>query len=131
MDLLMLVFIALWSKRSQCLCVWICAAEAGWSFKAPLDFLERYLVAKRAVENKLLTTSNVRAVIMRPSLIWTWNRPQALLSVIPFYIGYFAGIPIIDRPVLIDDLADAIIKSIFDESVYGIKSFKEIDELAK
>jgi len=30
--------------------VFVSAAEAKWDFKAPVDFLEEYLVAKRAVE---------------------------------------------------------------------------------
>lgn len=72
--------------------VFISAAEAGWTFKAPVDFLERYLLAKRSVEKRLLEQSPiVRAVVMRPSLIWTWDRPQGLLSVIPFYIGSKIG----------------------------------------
>ena len=53
--------------------VFVSAAEAGWTFKAPVKFLERYLVAKRAVENKLLTSAPyIRPIILRPSLIYTY-----------------------------------------------------------
>ena len=113
--------------------VFVSAAEAGWTFRSPLPFLERYLEAKRAVEAELLgkqggipsstgTQSGsrsgsgsgpsstslsegadggspplLRGTILRPSLIWTWERPQALLSVLPFYIANALGVPFVDR----------------------------------
>lgn len=85
--------------------VFVSAAEAGWTFTAPVPFLERYLIAKRAVEAELLGTSGaeaspdslLRGVVLRPSLIWTWERPQALLSVLPFYIANSLGLSFVDR----------------------------------
>ena len=92
--------------------VFVSAAEAGWTFEAPVPFLERYLIAKRAVEAELLTPADamasaarsalddsllLRGVVLRPSLIWTWERPQALLSVLPFYVANALGLPFIDR----------------------------------
>jgi len=111
--------------------VFISAAEAGWTFPAPVNWLERYLIAKRAVESKLLDSKFLRPVIMRPSLIWTWEKPIALLSVVPFYIGNKIGIPIVDRPVLVESLVDAIIASIEDSSVRGVQRYMEIDKLSK
>lgn len=97
--------------------MFVSAAEAGWTFQAPVPFLEKYLTAKRAVENKLLAFipnngqnnilgkssyslvvvvssvyvycvgKGLRPVIMRPSLVWTTEKPEALVSVVPFYIG--------------------------------------------
>ena len=153
--------------------IFISAAEAGWTLPAPVDFLERYLIAKRSVEKKLLAFSNdhakstvgnqkksmntsnryrnnnnsssgdsnsnrsnsddsdetvvkLRPVIFRPSLIWTWKRPTALLSVIPFYIGSRIGLPFVDRPVTVENLIDAMIYSI-DSNVEGIMKFNDID----
>ena len=64
------------------------AAEAGWpdmgggSFVennlAP-DFLKRYLAAKRAVEERLMSSEPLlRPVIVRPSLIYTMDKPASL-----------------------------------------------------
>ena len=159
--------------------IFISAAEAGWTLPAPVDFLERYLTAKRSVEKKLLAFSNhtkstidnssssdrketnsinssvdsindddnrsnsngdqiqnedidetvvkLRPVIFRPSLIWTWKRPTALVSVIPFYIGSRIGLPFVDRPVTVENLVDAMIYSIEDSKVEGIMKFNDID----
>ena len=102
----------------------------GWDFPAPVDFLERYLTAKRAVENKLVE-SDVRSVVLRPSLIWTKEKPAALVSVIPFYILNKLGVPIIDRPMDLDILSKAAIQSVEDETVEGVKRYSEMDNLCE
>ena len=110
--------------------VFISAAEAGWTIASPVDFLERYLRAKRAVESHLLGSS-LRPVVFRPSIIWTKERPQGLLSAIPFYIANKIGIPFIDRPVRVDALAQAILRSMFeDETVRGLQNYRSIDRLS-
>jgi NAD dependent epimerase/dehydratase family len=64
--------------------VFISAAEAAWTRDSllegtPLDFLRRYLVAKRAAEERLLgDTLNLRATVLRPSLLWTRERLGAI-----------------------------------------------------
>jgi nucleoside-diphosphate-sugar epimerase len=110
--------------------LFVSAAEAGWTFDAPVDWLQRYLIAKRAVEGKLLAESGLRPVIFRPSLIWTWDKPAALFSVVPFYIGSKVGLPFVDRPVQVGTLVDAMIASVQDPSERGIKNFKDMDRLA-
>lgn len=122
--------------------IFVSAAEAGWTCKAPVSWLERYLIAKRAVEQKLLsmnsiatsgdTNSNsfIRSVIFRPSLIWTWKRPSALLSVVPFYIGSQLGLPFVDRPVKVESLVNAMVTAIQEDTVVGIKRYKDIDRLS-
>ena len=63
----------------------VSAAEAGWPevpFGETVDglaprWLNRYLVAKRAVESRLGESSEkgwIREVIYRPSLIWDWTK---------------------------------------------------------
>ena len=109
--------------------IFISAAEAGWTFKAPVDFLERYLIAKRAVEKKALTNKLLRSVILRPSLIWTLEKPAALISVIPFFIGNFIGLSFVDKPVLLSTLVDAALVSLLDKNINGILRFKEMEQL--
>jgi hypothetical protein len=122
--------------------LFVSAAEAGWTFKAPVDFLERYLVAKRAVETKLLSLippSNnnnqkitIRPVIFRPSLIWSSQRPQSFLSVLPFFVGYFLRFSFVDRPVTVEALTSAMVTAIEqeDQEIIGIQRFPEIDRLS-
>lgn len=110
--------------------VFISAAEAGWTLPAPAEWLERYLVAKRAVEARLLSSASVRPVIFRPSLIWTWERPQALLSVIPFIIGS-KFLPFVDKPVTLEALAAAMIRTIADDTSRGIYRCEAIEQLSK
>eukprot|EP01038_Epipyxis_sp_PR26KG_P011834 gene11834-15836_t len=108
--------------------IFVSAAEAGWTFRTPVAWLEKYLAAKRSVENKLLGLGNVlRPVIFRPSLIWTWDRPQAIASVIPLYIGSYIGLPFVDKPVMVDTLVNAILISVIDVNERGIKRFPEME----
>ncbi len=62
----------------------VSAAEARWTFDGafqgtPLEWLRRYLIAKRAVEDALLNQytadGRIRPIIVRPSLVWTWSKP--------------------------------------------------------
>lgn len=115
------------------------AAEAGWPdvpggkqverFLAP-DWLKRYLVAKRAVENKLNKSSPpLRPVIVRPSLIFSLDRPASYVPVGAFFVGNRVGLPFVDRPVTVQSLANAIVRSISRESVRGVQRYKDIDQL--
>ena len=64
----------------------VSAAEAGWpdmaggslvEEKFAPDWLKRYLIAKRAVEDKLgdiETSKIIKSAIYRPSLIWDWTK---------------------------------------------------------
>ena len=99
-----------------------------------MEWLSKYLDAKRSVERELLEASRdiVRPVIFRPSLIWQVERPQAILSVLPFYIGSAMNIPFIDRPVLLSSLVKAMVTSLRDETktITGIQRFNDIDRLS-
>ena len=111
--------------------IFISAAEAGWTVRPPIDWLSRYLDAKQAVERELKQSRDkLRPVIFRPSLIWSMERPQALLSVAPFYVGSILGLPFVDRPVLVQSLVAAIIESCSNQDVSGLQRYKEIDLLA-
>eukprot|EP00854_Cymbomonas_tetramitiformis_P003816 gene3815-4769_t len=95
--------------------VFVSAAEAGWSWKAPVAWLEEYLIAKRAVEAELLDNGAkgaLRPIILRPSLVWTPERAPSIPPVAAFYLGNLLGIPGVDRPVMVDVLAGAALQAI-------------------
>jgi hypothetical protein len=115
------------------------AAEAGWPdvpggkqverFLAP-DWLKRYLAAKRAVEGKLKESSPpLRSVIVRPSLIYSLDRPASYVPVGAFFVGNRVGLPFVDRPVTVQSLANAIVRSISRPSITGVQRYKDIDDL--
>ena len=79
------------------------------TFRSPVGWMKKCLEAKLKVEAYIKSKRSLRGVIFRPSLLWTKSRPQALPSVIPFYIGSAIGLPFVDRPVLLEDLSNAIL----------------------
>lgn len=120
---------ALETQDNQCAFAFVSAAEVGWTIKTPVNWLNRYLDAKKAVEQRIETSSSLRGVVFRPSLIWTWDRPQALLSVLPFYIGHQVGLPFVDKPVMVETLVKAMVAAIGDPGVRGIKRYDDIEVL--
>lgn len=123
--------------------VFTSAAEAGWpdvpggpqveQFLAP-EWLRRYLQAKRAVEAKLMEMqeqSLLRPIIPRPSLIYSLDRPASYLPVGAFFVGNQVGLPFVDRPVTVQSLATAIVRSISQPSVSGVLRYPQIDELSQ
>ena len=132
--------------------VFTSAAEAGWpdvpggpqieEFLAP-EWLRRYLVAKRAVEEKLLrneqqgnqeppSSLRLRPIIPRPSLIYSLDRPASYLPVGAFFLGnQVLRLPFVDRPVTVQALSNAIVKAVSQEDVRGILRYPEIDELSR
>ena len=123
--------------------VFTSAAEAGWpdvtggsqieEFLAP-EWLKRYLVAKRAVESRLFddtdTKESLRPIVVRPSLIYSLDRPASYAPVGAFFVGNKLGLPFVDRPVTVQSLANAVVKSIAEGStVEGILRYPEIDSL--
>jgi hypothetical protein len=137
--------------------VFTSAAEAGWpdvpggpqieEFLAP-EWLRRYLVAKRAVEGKLLMITqqrnqdrpssssssplSLRPIIPRPSLIYSLDRPASYLPVGAFFLGnQVLRLPFVDRPVTVQALSNAIVKAIAQEDVSGILRYPQIDELSR
>ena len=114
--------------------VFVSAAEARWDFRAPVDWLEDYLVAKRAVERKLEdmnAAKALRASWLRPSLVYTMDKPAALPAVAAFALGNAVGIPFVDRPVTVDVLARAAVRALDDDSrASGALDFRQMERLA-
>ena len=119
------------------------AAEAGWPDvmggklieSVMPEFIKRYMIAKRAVENKLLSSSTsptniIRPIIVRPSLIYSKDQLASLPAVASFTILNQIGLPFVDRPVTLDALATAIVKSISDPTIRGIQRYPQIDALS-
>ena len=117
------------------------AAEAGWPEMAGGDFVEanlapewlkRYLVAKRAVEARLMDNQTLlRPVMFRPSLIFSFDRLTSLPPVGAFFVGNKIGLPFVDRPVTVQSLSAAVIKSFSSSNVRGVQRFMQIDELSQ
>ena len=95
------------------------------------DFMKRYLSAKRAVEEKLLNSELLRPVIVRPSLIYTMDRPASFLAVGAFFVGNKIGLPFVDQPVTVQSLANAMVRSISQKEVSGILRFREINAMSE
>lgn len=121
--------------------VFTSAAEAGWpdmgggtlveSYLAP-GWLKRYLEAKRTVEARLAENpSLIRAVIFRPSLIFSFDRFASLPPVGAFFVGNKLGLPFVDRPVTVQALSAAVIKSLSSDDVRGVQRYMQIDELSQ
>jgi len=113
--------------------VFVSAAEARWDFRAPVGWLEEYLVAKRAVESRLATLNEkrkLRASWLRPSLVYTLEKPAALPAVFAFALGNAVGIPFVDRPVTVDTLARAAVRALSDGKTSGCLDYREMERLA-
>jgi nucleoside-diphosphate-sugar epimerase len=116
-------------------------AEAGWPDVAGGDFIEsimpefikRYMVAKRAVEKKLMACEPgqlLRPIIVRPSLIYSMDRPTAYVPVGAFTLANMVGLPFVDRPVTVQSLGSAIVAAMGQQStVKGVLRYKDIDAL--
>lgn len=123
--------------------VFTSAAEAGWpdmaggpqieQYLAP-DWMKRYLQAKRSVEAKLKEVekeSLLRPIIPRPSLVYSLDRPSSYVPVGAFFVGNRIGLPFVDRPVTVQSLANAIVRSISEPSVRSVLRYTQIDELSQ
>ena len=100
---------------------------------APFDWLEEYLVAKRAVERRLATLNGehkLRASWLRPSLVYTFEKPAALPAVFAFVLGNAVGIPFVDRPVTVDTLARAAVRALSDGETRGCLDYEAMERLA-
>ena len=122
--------------------VFTSAAEAGWTDVSGGEFVEkrltprwlkRYLKAKRAVEERLSQSTKLRPIIFRPSFIFSLdNRLSITLPpVTAFFVGNQVGLPFVDRPVSVQALSSAIIRSLSNESISGVQRYKEINELSR
>ena len=117
----------------------VSCAEAGWpdvtfgkqvEASAP-DWLKRYLVAKRAVEAALTSTDKLRPVIVRPSLIWNWQKLDVLPVIPIFNIANAIGVPFVDKTVRVETIGKAIVAGLLDKSVRGVQRFPEMEALAE
>eukprot|EP00977_Amphora_coffeiformis_P011368 scaffold2744_cov160-Amphora_coffeaeformis.AAC.5 len=117
----------------------VSCAEAGWPDVRFGDFVEekvapawlkKYLIAKRAVEARLRNSPAIRPVIMRPSLIWSWDKLDVLPIIPVFNIASTLGVPFVDKTIRVETLADAIVAGLEDDSVSGVQRYMKMEELA-
>lgn len=118
--------------------VFISAAEAGWpdvQFGPQVDaaapeWLQRYLVCKRAVEGKLSESDRLRAVVLRPSLMWSWDKLDVLPAIPLFNIANALGVPFVDKTVRVETLAKAAVAALDKAEVSGVQRFDKMEALA-
>lgn len=131
------------SKNRYPFC-FVSAAEAGWpdvplgSFvdeKLAPGWLNKYLVAKRAVESRLTQSNDskgtIRSAVYRPSLIWDWTKFDVLPVIPVFNIAAAVGVPFVDKTVRIETLADAIVAGIEGEDVEGVQRVGEMEDISR
>ncbi len=121
----------------------VSAAEAGWPdvpFGPTVDglapkWLNRYLVAKRAVESRLgesnASKGTIRSAIYRPSLIWDWTKFDVLPVIPVFNLAAAMGVPFVDKTVRIETLADAIVAGIEGDDVEGVQRVGEMEAISQ
>ena len=120
------------------------AAEAGWAEQRAGQFVEsrltpgwmkRYLGAKRAVESRLIDAGRspglIRPIIFRSSLIYSLDKVASLPATSAFFLGNRIGLPFVDRPVTVQALGSAMLKSISQENISGIQKFTDVDRLSR
>lgn len=117
--------------------IFVSAAEAGWTARCPLGFLERYLAAKRAVERRLFSLQEaMRPVIFRPSLIWSGS-PLGLLPALPFILTNYLlervlrVKDVVDMPVTVYNLVDAMLFAAEEEAEVGFRRAAEVERMAR
>merc|ERR1719445_355566 len=118
----------------------VSCAEAGWpdvkfgdyvEEKLAPEWLKKYLIAKRAVEERLEKSSAIRPVIMRPSLIWSWGKLDVLPIIPVFNLANAIGVPFVDKTVRVETLADAIVEGIEDDLVVGVQRYMDMESLSR
>lgn len=129
-------------KKEKFPLCFVSAAEAGWPdvpFGSTIDglapeWLNRYLVAKRAVEARLKETASkgkIREVIYRPSLIWDWTKLDVLPVIPVFNLAAAVGVPFVDKTVRVETLADAIVAGLEGEDVQGVQRVGEMEKISE
>lgn len=121
----------------------VSAAEAGWPdvpFGKTIDgiapkWLNKYLIAKRAVEARLKqsneTKGTIRSSIYRPSLIWDWTKFDVLPVIPVFNAAAAIGVPFVDKTVRIETLADAIVAGLEGDDVEGVQRVGEMEDISQ
>jgi nucleoside-diphosphate-sugar epimerase len=96
-------------------------------------WLEEYLVAKRAVEARLgeMTEAGaIRGSCLRPSLVYSPDKPAAMPAVGAFYVGNAIGLPFVDMPVTVDTLASAAVRCVEDGRSSGALDYRDMERLS-
>ena len=68
---------------------------------------------------------------LRPSLVYTTDKPAALPAVAAFTLANAIGIPFVDKPVTVDVLAAAAVRALEDGATSGALDYGEMERLAK
>ena len=83
------------------------------------NWLKEYLAAKRAVESELAAATELRPVVLRPSLIWNWKKLDVLPIIPLFNLAAAIGVPFVDKTVRVEALAKAAVASLLEPKARG------------
>lgn len=121
--------------------LFVSAAEAGWpdvkwgpevEQKFAPSWLKEYLIAKRAVEAEIQSSPDqIRAVIFRPSLIWSWTKFDVLPAIPIFNLANALGVPFVDKTVTVRTLSRAIISALENDGITGVQRYMQMESLEK
>ena len=78
----------------------------------------------------LIPAGTVRPVIMRPSLIWNWQKLDVLPIIPVFNIASAVGVPFMDKTVRVETVGKSIVAGLLDETVSGVQRYNEMEALA-
>lgn len=76
-------------------------------------------------------SQHLRGVTIRPSFVWRWSKLDILVPAFIYSILNAVGVPFVDRPVRVDDVAEAVLEAVqLEATVWGTQHYADIDRLA-
>jgi hypothetical protein len=121
----------------------VSAAEAGFPevtlgklvHSLTPGWMSEYLNDDRAIEARIEESiqkrGTIRTAIYRPSLIWDWSKVYILPMVPAFNLGSVLGLPLVDKSVRRETLADAIVAGLEGTDVQGVQRVADMEKLAE
>ena len=76
------------------------------------------------------SAGQVRPIVLRPSLIWSWDKLDVLPAIPIFNLASAIGVPFVDKTVRVETLGKAAVSGLLDPSVSGVQRVERMEELA-
>lgn len=132
------------SKQAAILNFKPCFVYLSAANSPPFPFPQGYMTYKRKAEEELMKVPNIRCVILRPGMIYSYQERVAVLPIafatmvvsgfaratgldklVPSFLRFA-----IDQPLNVDQVANAVVAAIKDDQACGIYQGKELEKLA-
>lgn len=98
-------------------------------------WMSEYLNDDRAVETRLMESNDkrgtIRSAIYRPSVIWDWTKVYILPVAPLFNLASMVGLPLVDKSVRVETLADAIVAGLESDDVEGVQRVKDMEAISQ